>query len=198
MTLAHDPVGFPTDPYPVRPGTSAALTARTIDATPPPPLVQAQETVAAAIPRITATIGSPLFLTTLGLTLVLVWMTLRLRSRMIGLVLSAMLMMTLTSFRPVGTPPRVQSVGDTVVRESEPRRPDVLRPDVGRMRDDEEELRAAIEELRDRIEAELRHRARHKSYGNRSARRWIRRLPPSLQEWAVAGQQTIAAWDRDH
>jgi hypothetical protein len=184
MTLAHDPVGFPTDPYPVRPGTSAALTARTIDATPPPPLVQAQETVAAAIPRITATIGSPLFLTTLGLTLVLVWMTLRLRSRMIGLVLSAMLMMTLTSFRPVGTPPRVPSVGDTVVRESEPpewfqqrefapptpqpapyivrvpRRPDVLRPDVDRMRDDEEELRAAIEELRDRIEAELRRRAR--------------------------------------
>ena len=40
----------PTDA--VRPGTRDALTARTIDATVPPPLVRAQETVVALGPRI--------------------------------------------------------------------------------------------------------------------------------------------------
>ena len=222
MMSADDPVYYPTDPHPVRPGTSAALTARTIDATPPPPLVQAQETVAAAIPRITATIGSPLFLTTLGLTLVLVWMALRLRSRMLGLVLSAMLVMTLTSFRPVANPEQTPSVDDAVARDSEPserfdrpkfesrmpepapytfrvpRQPDVLRPDVERIRRDEEELREAIEELRERIEAELRRGARdpHQHYEYRSTR-WIRKLPQPIREWAHAGRQTIVAWARD-
>lgn len=220
--IANDPGYYPTDPHPVRPGTSAALTARTIDATPPPPLVQAQETVAAAIPRITATVGSPLFLTTLGLTLVLVWMAVRLRSRMVGLMLSAMLMMTLTSFRPMGSPEQSQTVDDAVAQESEPaerwRRPDysqpaseptpyVLRiptrphapmPDMGEIRMDEEELRAAIDELREHIEAELRRRARdpHQHYEFRSTR-WMRRLPQPVREWAAAGQQTIVAWARD-
>lgn len=233
MIIAGDPPYYPTDPHPVRPGTSAALTARTIDATPPPPLQQAQETVAAAIPQITATLSSPLFLTAVGLTLVLVWMTLRLRSRMMGLVLSAMLMMTLTSFRPMGPPHQSQNVDrqnadeqdtdDRPRRASEtphwferrrfepripepapytirvPRRPDVLRPDVERIRDDEEELRQAIEELRDRIETELRRRARdqhHHHYEYRSTR-WMRKLPKPVREWAHAGHETIVAWARD-
>jgi hypothetical protein len=160
-------------------------------------------------------------------------MTLRLRSRMMGLVLSAMLMMTLTSFRPVGTPPESQNVDQQIVdernvdemprRASEtphwfqrrryeprvsepapytvrlPRRPDVLRPDVERIRDDEEELRQAIEELRDRIETELRRRARdqhHHHYEYRSTR-WIRKLPKPVREWAQARQETIVAWARD-
>jgi len=219
---ASDPVYYPTDPHPVRPGTSDALTARTIDATPPPPLQQAQETVAAAIPRLTATITSPLFLTTLGLTLVLVWMALRLRSRMLGLVLSAMLVMTLTSFRPLRIPDQSQRVDDAGARETEPSerwgRPDysqpapeptpyVLRiptrphapmPDLGEIKMDEEELRAAVEELRERIETELRRRARdpHQHYEFRSTR-WLRRLPQPVREWAAAGQQTIVAWARD-
>ena len=230
---AHDPVSFPTDPHPVRPGTSAALTARTIDATVHPPIVRAQESVAAAIPRLVDTVSSPLFLTTVGLTLILVWMAFRMRSRMIGLVLSAMLVMTLTSFRPARDSDPAQIAETARARQSEysdrfertqyapstrferpeyapptpqpgpftirmPRRPEPLRPDVDRIMQDEEQLRAAIEELTARIEGELRRRARHQSYDYRSARRWIRRLPPSLQEWAVAGQQTIAAWDRDH
>ena len=222
MMSADDPGYYPTDPHPVRPGTSAALTARTIDATPPPPLVQAQETVAAAIPRITATIGSPLFLTTLGLTLVLVWMAMRLRSRMLGLVLSAMLVMTLTSFRPVRISDQSPRVGDAGVRETAPSErwdrhdysppvpeptPYVLRiptrsheamPDMGEIRMDEEELREAIEELRGRIETELRRRARdpHRHYEYRSTR-WIRKLPQPIREWAHAGRQTIVAWARD-
>lgn len=222
MIIAGDPPYYPTDPHPVRPGTSAALTARTIDATVHPPIVRAQESVAAAIPRLVDTVSSPLFLTTVGLTLILVWMAVRMRSRMIGLVLSAMLVMTLTSFRPARDSDPAQIAETAPARQSEysdrferpeyapptpepgpfrirmPRRPEPLRPDVDRIMQDEEQLRAAIEELTARIEAELRRRARHQSYDYRSARRWIRRLPPSLQEWAVAGQQTIAAWDRDH
>ncbi|MGH7650280.1 MAG: hypothetical protein ACREMS_00405 [Gemmatimonadaceae bacterium] len=92
------------DPHPVRPGTSAALTARTIDATIHPPIVRAQEAVAAFIPRVTAPLASispPLVLEMLGLTIVLVWVARRARYRVGALALSAMLMMTLTSFRPV-------------------------------------------------------------------------------------------------
>ncbi|MGH7605141.1 MAG: hypothetical protein ACRENK_14250 [Gemmatimonadaceae bacterium] len=92
------------DPHPVRPGTSAALTARTIDATIHPPIVRAQEAVAAFIPRVTAPLSSispPLVLEMLGLTVVLIWAARRARYRVGALVLSAMLMMTLTSFHPL-------------------------------------------------------------------------------------------------
>jgi hypothetical protein len=114
-----DAVSFPTDPYPVRPGTSAVLTARTIDATPQPVLVQAQETVAAAIPRLTATLSDPLFLATLAGTLVLVFLAARMRSRLGPVLLSAMLLMTLTSFRPVEASDEAQPIDDGEVWESE-------------------------------------------------------------------------------
>jgi len=221
MTNPDDPVSFPTDPYPVRPGTSDALTARTIDATPQPPLVQAQETVAALIPRLTTSLSDPLLLATLAGTLVLLWLAMRMRSRLGPALLSAMLLMTLTSFRPVQSPEAPQIVDDAVAEDYErptrferrhvappipeppsfsfrvPRHPERLTPNFERIMRDEEELRAAIEELRRHIEAELRRRGEHRYHDVRSAR-WIRRLPPSLQEWAVVGQQTIAAWDRDH
>jgi hypothetical protein len=220
MTNPHDPVSFPTDPRPVRPGTSDALFARTIDATPQPPLVQAQETVAALIPRVTASLSDPLLLATLAGTLVLVWLAVRMRSRLSPVLLAAMLLMTLTSFRPVQRPYADQIVDDAAAREYErPRRserrhdpppgpepspfafrvpvhPDVLPPDLERIWEDEE-FQAAIEELRLRIEAELRRRGERRYHEMRSAR-WIRRLPPSLQEWVVVGQQTVAAWDRGH
>jgi hypothetical protein len=215
-------VSYPTDPHPVRPGTSDALTARTIDATVHPPIVRAQEAVAEAIPRLADTVSSPLFLTTLALTLVLVWMTMRLRSRMLGLVLSAVLVMTLTSFRPVRIPEQLENHDDAGVHEEQrdeqlerpdysPRAPDrtpyVLRiptrphapmPDMGEFSMDEEELRAAVEELRDRIEAELRRRARepHRSYDIRSTR-WIRKLPAPMREWAYAGRESVVAWARE-
>ena len=101
MTNQNDPVSFPTDPHPVRPGTSDALFARTIDATPQPPLVRAQETVASAIPRLTTSLSDPLFVAMLAGTLVLVWFAIRMRSRVAPVLLSAMMLMTLTSFRPV-------------------------------------------------------------------------------------------------
>jgi hypothetical protein len=95
------------DPEPVRPGTSDALTARTIDATVHPPLVRAQETVAAFVPRVVqaaAPLASPLFLGALALTLVFVWVAIRMRYRPSALVLGALLVMTLSSFNPMQQP----------------------------------------------------------------------------------------------
>ncbi len=95
------------DPEPVRPGTSDALFARTIDATVHPPLVRAQETVVALGPRIAqaaAPLASPLFLSALALTLIFVWVAIRMRYRPGALVLGALLVMTLTSFNPVPKP----------------------------------------------------------------------------------------------
>jgi hypothetical protein len=95
------------DPEPVRPGTSDALTARTIDATVHPPLVRAQETVAAFVPRVAqaaAPLASPLFLGALALTLVFVWVAIRMRYRPSALVLGALLVMTLSSFNPMLQP----------------------------------------------------------------------------------------------
>jgi hypothetical protein len=103
------------DPHPVRPGTSAALTARTIDATIHPPIVRAQEAVAAFIPRVTAPLASispPLALEMLGLTLVLIWVARHARYRVGALVLSAMLMMTLTSFHPLSRAEAAPAVSD--------------------------------------------------------------------------------------
>jgi hypothetical protein len=115
MTNPHPPLTYPTDAHPVRPGTSAALTARTIDATVHPPLVRAQETVAGLVPRVAqaaAPLASPLFLSALALTLVFVWLAIRMRYRPSALLLAALLVMTLTSFDPVQKPepPRIADV----------------------------------------------------------------------------------------
>ena len=107
MTRPHYPMVHPTDGTAVRPGTSDALFARTIDATVHPPLVRAQETVVALGPRIAqaaAPLASPLFLSALGLTLIFVWVAIRMRYRPSALVLGALLVMTLTSFNPAPKP----------------------------------------------------------------------------------------------
>lgn len=107
MTNPHYPMGHPTDGTAVRPGTSDALFARTIDATVHPPLVRAQETVAAFVPRVAeaaAPLASPLFLSALALTLLFVWVAIRMRYRPSAFVLGALLVMTLTSFNPAQKP----------------------------------------------------------------------------------------------
>ncbi len=102
MTNPHHSMSHPLDPHPVRPGTSAALTARTIDATIHPPLVRAQEAVAAFIPRVSAPLlDSPLLFAMLGATLIFVWVAHRAKYRPSALLLSAALVMALTSFHPV-------------------------------------------------------------------------------------------------
>ena len=134
MTQPYDPV-YPTDPHPVRPGSSDALFARTIDATPQPPLVRAQETVATAIPRLTTSLSDPLFVVMLAGTLVLVWMAIRMRSRLAPVLLSAMMLVTLTSFRPARMPSQAPIAEDRIAagyerarrherREAEPRAPE--------------------------------------------------------------------------
>jgi hypothetical protein len=190
MMSPHDPVNFPTDPHPVRPGTSAALTAKTIDATVYPPIVQAREAVAELIPRLAVPLSSPLFATTLAGTLVFVWLAMRARTRLAPVLLSAMLTMTLTSFRPAGIPDEAGSSGETQVVDEEvdeddecperferreapppipeppsfeiqiPEPPGNLKREIEGIMQDEE-LREAIEELRERIEEELRRREGH-------------------------------------
>jgi hypothetical protein len=107
MPNPHYPMVHSTDGTAVRPGTSDALFARTIDATIHPPLVRAQETVVAFVPRVAqaaAPLTSPLFLGALALTLVFTWVAIRMRYRPSALVLGALLVMTLTSFHPVQKP----------------------------------------------------------------------------------------------
>ncbi len=117
MTSPHHSMSHPIDTHPVRPGTSDALFARTIDATQHTPLVRAQETVAALIPRVAAPLGSPLLISMLALTLVLLWVAARTRFRPSALLLSAMLVMTLTSFRPVRTSEPAQTPDDRIAAE---------------------------------------------------------------------------------
>jgi len=91
------------NPDAVRPGTSDALFARTIDATIYPPLVRAQETAIALVPRLAQAatpLASPLLLGALALTLVFSWVAIRMRYRPSALVLGVLLVMALTSFNP--------------------------------------------------------------------------------------------------
>ena len=129
MPYPHHSGSSSTNGYAVRPGSSAALTARTIDATIHPPLVRAQETVALLVPRMAeaaAPLTSPLFLSAVALTLIFVWVAIRMRYRPSALVLSALLVMGLTSFRPVPKPQTKQEVAArrprTTLRQNDPDR----------------------------------------------------------------------------
>jgi len=118
MTNPHHAMSHPLDPHPVRPGTSAALTARTIDATIHPPLVRAQEAVAAFIPRVSAPLlDSPLLFAMLGATLIFVWVAHRAKYRPSALLLSAALVMALTSFHPVRNASDASAADDSGITE---------------------------------------------------------------------------------
>jgi hypothetical protein len=117
-------MSHPLDPHPVRPGTSAALTARTIDATIHPPLVRAQEAVAAFIPRVSAPLlDSPLLFGMLGATLIFVWVAHRAKYRPSALLLSAALVMALTSFHPVRNTAETGAADDSSATEDRSWRP---------------------------------------------------------------------------
>ena len=124
MTNPHHSMSHPLDPHPVRPGTSAALTARTIDATIHPPLVRAQEAVAAFIPRVSAPLlDSPLLFGMLGATLIFVWVAHRAKYRPSALLLSAALVMALTSFHPVRNTDETGAADDSSATEDRSWRP---------------------------------------------------------------------------
>lgn len=123
------PANYPTDALVARPGTSDALTARTIDATVRPPLVRAKEAVVGVIPRVAdaaAPLASPLFLGLLALTLLFVLVAHRMRYRPSALLLGVLLVMGLTSFRPVETPePKrvaIARIPRTMTRAASPNR----------------------------------------------------------------------------
>jgi hypothetical protein len=88
--------------YVVRPGSSDALTARTIDATQRPVLTRATESVAQAAPEVVDSFRNaftnPFFLSTLALSLIALWVLSRMRRQLSGLAMGAMLMVALTSF----------------------------------------------------------------------------------------------------
>lgn len=112
MTDPHYPMSYPTDAHPVRPGTSAALTARAIDATVHPPLVRAQETAATIVPRVAqaaAPLASPIFLGLVAFTLLFILIARRLRYRPSAIALGALLIVTLSSFYPMH--PQAANVG---------------------------------------------------------------------------------------
>ncbi|HMI56145.1 MAG TPA: M56 family metallopeptidase, partial [Gemmatimonadaceae bacterium] len=69
MLIGRQHDGTRTDP--ARPGSSDGLTARVIDATPPPPLVRAQESIASILPPLPL----PLLIWALGAGVILVWLT---------------------------------------------------------------------------------------------------------------------------
>lgn len=107
MTYPHHRGNYPADAHPVRPGSSAALTARTIDATVHAPLVRAQETAASIVPRVAqtaATIANPLFLGSVALTLLFILIARRMRYRPSAFVVGALLIVTLSSFNPMQPP----------------------------------------------------------------------------------------------
>ncbi|HEV7387940.1 MAG TPA: hypothetical protein VGN73_04930 [Gemmatimonadaceae bacterium] len=129
MTYPHHSRSNSPDGYAVRPGTSAALTARTIDATIHPPLVRAQETVIGLVPRMVqaaAPLTSPLFLSAVALTLVFIWVAIKMRYRPSAILLSALLVMGLTSFRPAEKPLTKREIAArrprTTLREYDPDR----------------------------------------------------------------------------
>jgi hypothetical protein len=104
MPDPYYPLRNSADAHPVRPGTSDALTARTIDATVHPPLARAQETAATLVPRMAqavAPLTSPLFLGLVALALIFILVARRMRYRPSAILVGAMLVVTLSSFHPM-------------------------------------------------------------------------------------------------
>ena len=171
------------NPDVVRPGTSDALFARTIDATIYPPLVRAQETAVALVPRLAqaaAPLSSPLFLGALALTLVFSWVAIRMRYRPIALALGALLVMTLTSFNPARKPEQTRiadvRIPRTTIGGTRPvaaRLPDWSRDamqSAERMMRENERVREVMRQIRFRFREEARHQRWRQMVAERMAR----------------------------
>ncbi len=118
MRIARHSDGYFVDPQAVRPGTSAALTARTIDATQRPPLVKAQEAVAAAVPRIIDSVPPPLLGGTLGITVLAVMVAShRVRFRLVPVLTSAVLLLPVSNYHAAQKPAELQAVDATVAEK---------------------------------------------------------------------------------
>jgi hypothetical protein len=100
MTLLY-PDGDGGNADVVRPGTSAALTARTIDATVKSPLGRAHDAVATIVPTLAAQAPSPLLIGTLGVTFALAFVvTRRMHLRPTAFLSGALMLLPLSSHQP--------------------------------------------------------------------------------------------------
>lgn len=120
MKIAQHSDGYSIDPYAVRPGTSAALTARTIDATQRPPLMKAQEAVVAAVPRILESVPPPLLGGTLGLTVLAVMVAShRVQFKLVPVLTAGVLLLPISNYHAAQKPAEIQA-SDAVVAERPP------------------------------------------------------------------------------
>ena len=118
MRITQRSDGYSVDPYAVRPGTSDALFARTIDATQRPPLIKAQEAVTAAVPKIIDSVPPPLLGGTLGLTVLAVMVaTQRVRFRLAPVLMSAILLLPVSNYHAAPTAVQAQTVETEVAEE---------------------------------------------------------------------------------
>jgi hypothetical protein len=128
MPNPNYPLRNPADAHPVRPGTSDALTARTIDATVHPPLVRAQETAATLVPRVTqavAPLREPVVLGAIAAVLTFILIARWMRYRPSAWALGALLVLTLSSFHPMQ-----RELAATVAKGGAVRRPRTLSREV--------------------------------------------------------------------
>jgi hypothetical protein len=117
MRITQRSDGYSIDPQAVRPGSSDALFARTIDATQRPPLVKAQEAVTAAVPRIIDSVSPPLLGGTLGIAVLGVMLAShRVRFRLVPVLTSAVLLLPVSNYHAAQTPVQAQTV-EAIVEE---------------------------------------------------------------------------------
>jgi len=120
MRITQRSDGYSIDPQAVRPGSSDALFARTIDATQRPPLVKAQEAVTAAVPRIIDSVSPPLIGSTLGIAVLGVMLVSnRVRFRLAPVLTSAVLLLPVSNYHAAQTPVQAQTA--EVIIEEQPR-----------------------------------------------------------------------------
>ena len=120
MRITQRSDGYSMDQYAVRPGTSDALFARSIDATQPPPLVKAQKAVTAAIPRIIDSVPPPLVGTTLGLSVLAVMVAShRLQFKMVPILTAGVLLLPISKYHPAQKSEQLQAQEIVVVTDEQ-------------------------------------------------------------------------------
>lgn len=122
MRITQSSDGYSIDATAVRPGDPDALFARTIDATQRPPLVKAQEAVAAAVPRIIDSVPPPLIGGTLGLAVLGVMIASHhVRFKLAPVLTSAVLLLPVSNYHAAQVPAQVQHADAEVIEPEEPR-----------------------------------------------------------------------------
>jgi hypothetical protein len=122
MRITQRSDGYSIGQYAVRPGTSEALFARSIDATQPPPLVKAQEAVASAIPKLIDSVPPPLVGTTLGLTVLAVMVaSRRLQFKTVPILTAGVLLLPISNYHPAQRSEQLQAQEIVVTDEQRAR-----------------------------------------------------------------------------